>query len=181
VDTDKNIIRKVQRLMVALFSLGPVLGAAASALYTWHLKSSGHWEPSTSLFHAMILFFALSITAPALGLTMRMMFMSLVLGLKGIENTERIGPAMEKFEKLLALADTAKNEEGEKARRVLSSIDRFVTSGGLERIEQGVERMAEFADPKVKDPVDSSAALKLLRKGTPEAKAFAGTVKGNGL
>lgn len=158
MDTDKNVVKKVTRLMVALFTLGPILGIVSATLYGWYIKSTGAWEPSTSLFHVMILFFALSTTAPALGLTMRMMFISLVLGLKGIENTNKVGPVMDRIEMLLTkiepvLERTLHGDTLVKVERVFASADELISSGSLERIEGHLEKMADFADPKERDPI----------------------------
>lgn len=145
IEIDTDIVHKTKKLMARLFICGPILGIMSASIYAGHLKTIHAWEPSTSLFHTMILFFALSLTFPAITLTVRMMYLSLVLGVKGIENTEKLGPAMERLEKLVGQAEEV------------------VSSGRLKRVEECFHRLADFADPSVKDAPKTEAAVRFFR------------------
>jgi len=76
---------KTRGFILKMFVIGSVFGTISAYCYVWYVQSQGRWEPSTSAFHAAILFWGLGFIFPCLTISLRIMYQSLMMGHEGLE------------------------------------------------------------------------------------------------
>jgi len=113
----------IAKLTLKAFMMGVCLGTSASGSYVWYLKSAGKWDASVHLFPAIVILFGLGFTVPAMTVTIRVMFLSVVMSVKAIRDSQAIvsiakdiqqkaGPIIDKVDKVVDKAvPTAENIE----------------------------------------------------------------------
>lgn len=148
---DDSISRKSLRFMATMFGVGTGLGAMASAAYLSYLSLSGGWDPSTSLFHGLVLFFGLAITVPMLSTSLRMLYNGLVLSERGLKQSERLAGFAERGEPMLSrverMIDLAESDRGKEL---------------INKLEDALERIGHEFGPQGAPP-STSRAVEMLR------------------
>lgn len=91
-------IRKTIKFIAAIFAGGLLLGAGVALGFYWYLKAIGKWDPSAHLFPAIVIVFGLGFTVPALTVSLRVMFLSLAMGFKGVQDMQKFMNKVDLFQ-----------------------------------------------------------------------------------
>lgn len=156
----------VKKLIIRAFVLGVCLGISAAGSYVGYLKATGKWDASAHLFPAIVILFGLGFTVPAMTVTIRVMFLSVVMSVKAIRDSQSIvsiakdvqqkaGPIIDKIdkvadkavpmaeniEKIVEKAQGMTGDVVEIAHKTRSTIEQMNGSFNVKMIEQKMDQL----------------------------------------
>lgn len=87
---DTNPLRPTRRFMTVAFAVGTVLGFVVSFAFYKYLVIVGHWDMKVHLFPTILFFWGLAFAVPMGSITVRVMYLTLVMGYAGLEQYQKL-------------------------------------------------------------------------------------------
>jgi len=87
---DANPLRPTRRFMTVAFAVGTLLGFVVSFAFYKYLVIVGQWDMKVHLFPTILFFWGLAFAVPMGSITVRVMYLTLVMGYAGLEQYQKL-------------------------------------------------------------------------------------------
>ncbi len=158
--TIANPLVKTKRFIITMFLIGSFFGLMSAAAYVYFMNHYHKWDASY-VFQTLVLFWGLAFVLPSLTISLRIMFLGIMLNLRALDDYDKLSSTIDSVQKQIEPIVNKINHVVDRAVPIAESVQEIV-----EKSKQMSEDIGSIAQKTrtVLDNMNGSFDVRVLEK-----------------